>query len=205
MLPGGRRRGVSRGSVSLARCAVGHLPAIAATHPVQTVPVAASPAPPGTPEGGRCGDPPTPAADSTETPYPSGTWPRVMPPRRCPGLVLIQPDVALFGFEFGFYKPPEPSRVGQSLQRGVQGSVGQIVAGLATVQVLAVDCPSHSTRLPVPGFPDPLGAEPGGSRSLGPSATVISRHDSSGSAKVRSAMVRRCPPRSLGWRGCPNP
>ena len=49
MLPGGGRHGVSRGSVSPARCAAGRLPAIAATHPVRTVPGAASPAPPGTP------------------------------------------------------------------------------------------------------------------------------------------------------------
>ena len=42
MLPGGGRRGVSRGSVSPARCAVGHLPAIAATHPVRTVPARGS-------------------------------------------------------------------------------------------------------------------------------------------------------------------
>ena len=34
MLPGDGRHGVSRGSVSPARCAVGHLPTIAATHPV---------------------------------------------------------------------------------------------------------------------------------------------------------------------------
>ena len=53
MLPGGRRHGVSRGSLSPARCAVGHLPAIAATHPVRTVPGAASPAPPGTPPSTR--------------------------------------------------------------------------------------------------------------------------------------------------------
>ena len=38
-----------------------------------------------------------------------------------------------------------------------------------------------------------------------PSATVISRHASSVMASARSAMVRRCPLRSLGLRGRPNP
>ena len=44
--------------------------------------------------------------------------------------------------------------------------VGEVVARLAAVQVLAVDRPEHPTRLPVPRFPNPLGAEPICSRPL---------------------------------------
>ena len=38
-----------------------------------------------------------------------------------------------------------------------------------------------------------------------PPATVISRQASSGNSPLRSSMVRRCPPTSLGLRGRPIP
>ena len=56
-----------------------------------------------------------------------------------------------------------------------------------------------------PGGPHPLGTEPVDARPWLPWATVISRQASSGSSSPRCSMVRRCPGRSLGLRGRPNP
>ena len=122
MLLGGRRHGVSRGSVSLARCAAGHLPAIAATHPVRNRSRGSISRTTRYTWGRviRGIFSPSPAADPTETPPPSRHMANmVMPPRPGPSLVLIQPDVALTCLEFGFNAPPGPSHVGQ----GLQGSV----------------------------------------------------------------------------------
>ena len=50
-----------------------------------------------------------------------------------------------------------PMAARQSLQHCVFGSVGQVVAGLAAVQVPAVDSPCPLARLALAGYPYPLG------------------------------------------------
>ena len=76
------------------------------------------------------------------------------------GLVIVQSHVALLRLELRFNAPPGTAHVGQRLQGSVLGSVGQIVAGLAAVQVPAVDGPVDFAGLPLAGWPHPLGAEP---------------------------------------------
>ena len=83
-----------------------------------------------------------------------------MPPRPGAGLVLVQSHVALLRLELRFNAPPGTAHAGQGLQGRVLGSVGQVVAGLAAVQVPAVDGPVDFARLPPAGWPRPLGAEP---------------------------------------------
>ena len=53
----------------------------------------------------------------------------VMPARPAPGLVLVQPHVALLRLKLRFNAPPGTAHVGQRLQGSVLGSIGQIVAG----------------------------------------------------------------------------
>ena len=53
----------------------------------------------------------------------------MMPTRPTPGLVFVQPHVALLRLELRFNAPPGTAHVCQSLQRRVCGSVGQVVAG----------------------------------------------------------------------------
>ena len=51
------------------------------------------------------------------------------------GLVLVQPNFALLGLEFGLDAPAGPSQVSQRLQGIVLEWVGQVVTGFAAVQV----------------------------------------------------------------------
>ena len=80
--------------------------------------------------------------------------------------VLVQPHVALFGLELGFNAPPGAAHVGQGFQRSVLGSVGQVVAGFAAVQILAIDRPEDLARLALLGYPHSRCAVTVGTRSL---------------------------------------
>ena len=120
-------------------------------------------------------------------------------------LVLVQPHVALFSLEFGLNPPPGTAHAGQGLQGSVFRSVGQIVAGLAAVQVPAVNCPEDFAGLPSARYPHPLGTEPVVRGPWVPWATVISRQASAGSARLRSSTARRSSFRNFGLRGRPNP
>ena len=75
-------------------------------------------------------------------------------------LVLVQPQVALIGLELGLNAPRGAADVGQGLQGSILQGVGQVVTGLAAVQVPTVNGPVDLAGLPPAGWPHPLGAEP---------------------------------------------
>ena len=96
----------------------------------------------------------------------------VMPARPAPGLVFVQPHVALLSLELRFNAPPVNAPPGTAhVRQGLQGSafwgVGQVVARLAAVQVTSPDGPDHLTGLAPLGYPHPLGAETVGAGPLG--------------------------------------
>ena len=128
-----------------------------------------------------------------------------MPARPGACLVLIQPHVALLRLELGLDAPPGGSHVCQGLQRGILRSVGQIVARFAAVRVPAVDGPVDLAGLPPAGRTHPLSAEQVAAGTLASLGHRNSRQASSGNSSLRSSIVRRCPPTSLGLRGAPRP
>ena len=83
----------------------------------------------------------------------------MMPASPAAGLVFVQPHVALFSLELCFNPPPRTAHIGQHFHRGVSGSVGNVVAGLAAVQVAAPDGPDLLAGLALPGCPHPPGVE----------------------------------------------
>ena len=82
-----------------------------------------------------------------------------MPAGPTPGLVFVQPHIALFSLELGFDVPPGAAHLSQRFQGSLFRSVGQVVAGFASVQVAAVDGPVDFAGLPPAGWPHPLRAE----------------------------------------------
>ena len=105
-------------------------------------------------------------------------------------LVFVQPHIALFGLKFGFNAPSRPAHVSQCVQGSVLRGVGQVVAGFATVQIPPEYGPELLAGLPPPGYPDPLGAEHIGSRSLG---TLRHRYLPPGSFRQFSATLHHGP------------
>ena len=67
----------------------------------------------------------------------------MMPAPPGAGLVLIQPHVALLGFEFRLDAPSGAAHISQGFQGSVRRGVGQIVTGFAAVPVPAIDNPDQ--------------------------------------------------------------
>ena len=210
-----RRRGAFHGSAGPVRYCPAYPPATAATLQARTVPGAAFPAPPGRPPSTRGQAlrprdpghlfPPSLLQAQQKSSAQQAQGHMVMPASPGAGLVLVQPHVAFLRLELRFYTPTGSSHVCQGLQRGILRRIGQIVAGFAAVQIPAVNGPVDFAGLAPAGWTHPLGTEQVAAGPWLPSATVISRHASSVMASARSAIVRRCPLRSLGLRGRPNP
>ena len=83
-----------------------------------------------------------------------------MPARPGAGLVLVQPHVAFLSLELRFYTPPGASNTCQDLQESVLRGAGQVVAGLAAVQIPAINGSVDFAGLPPAGYPHPLSAVP---------------------------------------------
>ena len=76
-----------------------------------------------------------------------------MPAGPTPGLVFVQPHVALFRLELRFDVPPGTAHVGQSLESCVLGSVGQVVAGYPILKDNFLSTPSSCRPGSAPGRP----------------------------------------------------
>ena len=118
----------------------------------------------------------------------------VMPAGPATGLVFVQAHVALFRLELRFNGPPGTAHIGQGLQGSILGSVGQVVAGFAAVQVPAVDGPVDVAGLAPAGWTHPLGAELIGA---GPLASLGHRYLPPGLRRQLSAAL---PPWSAAAR-----
>ena len=90
----------------------------------------------------------------------------MMPAGPATGLVFVQPHVALVSLQFGVNAPPGTAQIRQNLQSRVFGSVGQVVSGLAAVQVPAPYRSMDFAALAPPGRPYPLGMEQVSARPL---------------------------------------
>ena len=181
MCPAGRlcvSPGVSDWSDWPGRFTAASLSTIAAVPLIRTASGAASHAPPDTPPSTRGRDPgpgdlghlfpPSLLQAQQEGPNHKAHDHVMMPSSPGAGLLPVQSHVALFGLELRFNAPSRTTHTGQGLQRGVLGSVGQVVAGLAAVQVPPVYGPEYFVGLPPAGWPHPLRTEPVAAGTLTP-------------------------------------
>ena len=128
----------------------------------------------------------------------------MMPAGPGAGLVLVQSHVALLRLELRFNAPTEATHACQGLQRSVLRSVGQVVAGLAAVQVPAPDGSVDFAGLPPAGWPHPPGVE-----QIAAGTLASLRHSDLPLGLLRqfiTALNHGAPlPASLGLRGAPGP